>query len=67
VKLAAAGNQVVAKARHGGQSAGEAKRLSKLCTGGYLTQLKAELNALQAQRRRKVFLVICWNASGCCI
>jgi tellurite resistance protein len=38
------------------QSAGDAKRLSKLSTGASLTTIDAELSALKAQRRRKVFL-----------
>ncbi|MHB8876107.1 MAG: TIM44-like domain-containing protein [Myxococcaceae bacterium] len=38
------------------QSAGEAKRLSKLSTGESLTRIDTELAALKAQRRRKVFL-----------
>ena len=38
------------------ESAGEAKRLSKLSTGACLTQLDAELSALKVQGRRKVFL-----------
>ena len=38
------------------QSAGEAKRLSKLSTAACQTQVDAEASALKAQGRRKVFL-----------
>lgn len=37
------------------QSTGEARRLAKVATGAYLEQLSAVLDALEAQRRRKVF------------
>jgi predicted lipid-binding transport protein (Tim44 family) len=38
------------------QSCGDAKRLSKLCSAGYLARLDAELTGLHQQGRRKVFL-----------
>src|SRR5215472_17041092 len=38
------------------QSHGEAQRLSKLSTSGFLASLDADLSGLKRQRRRKVFL-----------
>jgi tellurite resistance protein len=38
------------------QSTGEAKRISKVATGEFVTRLEGEATALAAQHRRKVFL-----------